>query len=62
MESVEQLEQRVSTHEIICEQRYKSNAETLDEIKGKVKRLENVMVVCAGGIMTLLASIVIKLA
>lgn len=61
MESLE-IDQRLSTHEVICEQRYKSNAETLDEIKGKIKRLENVMIVCAGGIMTLLASIVFKLA
>lgn len=51
---VTEVEAKLTTHEAVCAERYAG-------INARLKRLEQILIVCAGSIIVLLINLVIKL-
>ena len=50
---LDEVDSRLSTHEEICALRY-------EQINARLKRLEGILITCAGGIIFLLLGIILK--
>lgn len=60
-EKVDTLEKELLTHEVQCEERWKTNFTRLGEIEEAIARIENRLVTIGGGVILFLAGLVVTI-
>lgn len=60
-EKVDTLEKELLTHEVQCEERWKTNFARLGEIEQAVARIENRLISIGGGVILFLAGLVVTI-
>ena len=60
MASIDQVNAKVDAHVDVCAVRYQGIEEQMRAVNARLKRLEQILVSCAGAIMLLLVGIVLK--
>lgn len=60
-EKVDTLEKELLTHEVQCEERWKTNFTRLGEIEQAIARIENRLITIGGGVILFLAGLVVTI-
>jgi chaperonin cofactor prefoldin len=60
MTTVNEVDARVTAHIDVCAVRYQSIEDQMRAVNARLKRLEQILISCAGAIMLLLVGIVLK--
>jgi len=56
-----ELEREMSSHETMCEERWKTTFNRLQDIESGIKKLENRIITASGSIILFLAGVIITL-
>ena len=56
-----ELEREMASHEAMCDERWKTTFNRLQDIEGGIKKLENRIITASGSIIVYLAGVIITL-